>query len=95
MRFILRCTDLRTSSQRRITYVKLVLSYPVNRTVPLLGAFRKWQKTTISLVMPVCMPVRLHVTSRLLLNGFSPNFLFAYVSKICLEKSNLIKTREE
>ena len=48
-------------------------SYPLKTRVydPVLGAFAKLRKATISFVMSVRLPVRRHGTTRLPLDGFS------------------------
>jgi hypothetical protein len=50
--------------------------------VRLLGAFEKLRKATISFIVSVSLSVRPHGSTRLLLDGFSRNFIFDYVSKI-------------
>jgi hypothetical protein len=52
-----------------------------------LGAFAKLRKTIISFVMSV----RPHGTTRLPLDRFSWNLIFAYFSKICEENSSFIR----
>jgi len=41
-----------------------------------LGAFAKLRKATLSFVMPACLSVRPHVTTRLPLQGFAYHFVF-------------------
>jgi len=43
----------------------------------------------------VCLSVRPHGTTRLTLDGFSRNFTCGYLSKICPENSNFIKTGQK
>jgi len=57
---------------------KKPLAGPLSKTFfffKFLGAFEKFQKAIISLVMSVC----LHGTTRLPLEGFSPNLIFEHV----------------
>jgi predicted DNA-binding transcriptional regulator AlpA len=52
-----------------------------------LGAFTKFRKATISLVMAVCT----HRTTRLPLDGFSLNLVFGYFSNFRRENSSFVK----
>ena len=54
----------------------------------IFGAFAKLRKVTISLVVSV-LP---HDKTRLPLEGFSLNLIFAYFSKACRENSSVIET---
>jgi len=57
----------------KLTYTKV--QYHV------LGAFAKFEKTTISFVISVCLSrpfVRPHLTTRFPLGGFSWNFIFEH-----------------
>jgi hypothetical protein len=56
-----------------------------------LGAFTKLRKSELGFVMPVCLSVIPNRTTRLPLDGFSLDFIFGYLSKICLEDSSFIK----
>jgi hypothetical protein len=56
-----------------------------------LGAYAKLLKTTVSFVMSVRPSFRPHVATRLPLEGFSLNFIFEHVSKICLETLSFVK----
>jgi hypothetical protein len=57
-----------------------------------LGSFAKLWKVTVSFVMSVCPSFRPHGTTRILLDGFSWNFIFQCFSKICRENSRLSKS---
>jgi hypothetical protein len=60
-----------------------------------LGAFAKLRKATIRFVMSVCPSVSPLGTTRILLDGFSWNFIFEYLSKICQENSSFIIIGQE
>jgi len=55
---------------------------PLHFLAAFLGAFAKFRKATVSVVMSVCLSVRTHGTTRLPLSGFSRNLIFAYFSKL-------------
>jgi hypothetical protein len=59
--------------------------------ITFLGAFAKLRRATISFVMSV----RPHGTTRLPLDGVSWNLIFEYFSKICRDKSILVKIWQE
>jgi len=59
--------------------------------VSIFKRLRKFAKAIISFVMSVCPSLRPHGTTRLILNGFSWNFIFERFSKICGQNSNFIK----
>jgi hypothetical protein len=50
---------------------------------PFVGAFSKFWKATISIIMFVHVFVFQHGITRLLVDGFSWSFIFKYFSKIC------------
>ena len=62
-----------------------------------LGLFEKLRKATLCFVMSLslCPSVCPHGANRLLLDGFSWNFVFEYCSKICRENSRFIKIGKE
>jgi hypothetical protein len=57
----------------------------------ILCAFENLQNGTVSLVLSVCPSVILHGTNGLPLDGFSRNFGLVGLTKICQEKSCLVK----
>jgi len=61
------------------------------RAVRFLGASAKLWKATISFVVSVCLSVRPHGTTWLLLSEILWNLIFEYFPKICSEISSFIK----
>ena len=52
----------------------------------------QWALLKVYFVMSVCPSVRPDGTTRLLLEGFSWNLIYKYITKICGERSSLIKS---
>jgi hypothetical protein len=99
-------SSLKTSrpNDKRICYVFIIYriwlvaqmwTNPIRVLLQFLGAFAKFRKATISVVMSVCLSVPRHGTTRLPLDGFSLNLIFEDFWK-CVEKnSSFIKIWQE
>jgi hypothetical protein len=56
-----------------------------------VGEFAKLRKAAVSFVMSDCPSLRPRGSTRFQLDGFSLNFVFGNISKICRENSNLVE----
>ena len=61
------------------------------QNVEFLGAFEKLRKATVNFVMPVCLSVRPHGTTRLPLDDFHSIWYLRIFMKICRENWSFIK----
>jgi hypothetical protein len=72
----------------------IIVPRPILGPPILLGAFAKLHKTTVSIVMSVCLIVGPHGTTRLPLDGFSWNKMSEYFSKVHRENKSSTKIRQ-
>jgi len=91
--FRARCLFLTIGIGKNTTYSPDIVR--VDQFTLLLGAFTKLREATMTFVMSVRPFVCPHWTARLPLDEFSWNFACVYFSKICREKSNFLKIRQE
>ena len=64
-------SQLKIKINANVMHCKLLFDRPSRFSERFLGAFAKLRKATVSFVMCVCLPVCLHGTTRLSLDGFS------------------------
>jgi len=95
MRHVRCSSDSKLSRRFRKVLRKIIFSVARMWETPVLGAFAKLRKATISFVKSVRQSVRTQGTTRLPLDGFSWNFIFNISSKIYRENSSFIKIGQE